>query len=111
MGQKMSQIRDEIFKRIGEKALGNSNRGLKEVASDLLNQMGRSELKNICAGTHLSPTTIDRIMSLKEAESGADYSPQSSSLERVFKFCGAEIEFHTVDIKKRFMNKPKSDGE
>lgn len=107
----MSQIRDEIFKRIGEKALGNSNRGLKEVASDLLNQMGRDDMKNIVAGTFLSPSTIDRVMNLTEAESGEPYRPQSETLERIFRYCGAEISFNEVVIKKKFLNQPKYDGD
>jgi hypothetical protein len=108
----MSQIKNEIYKRINNKALGNSNRGMKEIASDLLNDLGRNELKNIEKGTFLSRSTLERLMELTEAESGAEYRPQSETLERVMRYCGAEIDVSFGHkIKTKFQNKPKPESE
>ena len=43
----MSQARNAILNRIKAVALGNTRRGLKEVASDLLNELGRDAIKDI----------------------------------------------------------------
>ena len=98
-------VRDLILSKIG-KAGGNSKRGLKEVASDLV---CNSDLKDAALAdlTGLSSTTIRRIRELSPAESGADYMPQSDSLERVFKGMGAEISLSPCNIKKQYMNQEK----
>lgn len=97
-------IKDEIFARINQTALGNSKRGLKELASDLVNQIGKDHMNNIVAGTFLCPSTIDRVMECDPA-----YRPQAETLERIFRYCGMEAEFREVIIKKKFLNQPKED--
>lgn len=99
-------IKDLILSKIG-KAGGNSARGLKEVASDLVcnSDMKDSQLADM---TGLSATTVKRIRELTPAESGADYMPQADSLERVFKGMGAEISLKPCTIKKQYQNKDKS---
>ena len=89
------------------KALGNSNRGLKEVVSDLLNQHGRNHVAEIEKGTFLSRATIYRLMDLTEAESGEPYRPQADTLERVLRYYGAEISFDQVSIDGRYLPKEK----
>jgi len=91
------------------RALGNSSRGLKEVCSDLLHQHGvkGKDLKRLCAGTFLSETTIERMATLKEAESGLPYRPNADTCERILKYFGAEIHFDQVDISYKHQNKPK----
>ncbi len=84
----MSKTKNEIFNRINNIALGNSKRGLKEVASDLVNEQGRAQLKNMAAGCF-------------------QYRPQAETLERIFRYCGAEIEFRDVIIKRQYQNIPK----
>lgn len=98
-------IKDLILSKIG-KAGGNSTRGLKEVASDLV---CNSDLKDgeIADMTGLSSATVKRIRELSPAKSGADYMPQADSLERVFRGMGAEISLKPVTIKKQFQNKEK----
>lgn len=99
-------IRDLILSKIG-KAGGNSTRGLKEVASDLVNNSGMKD-GELADATGLSSTTIKRIRELTPAESGVDYAPQSDSLERVFKGMGADISLKPCTIKKQYQNKEKS---
>lgn len=104
-------IKNAIFDRVKAVALGNTKRGLKEVASDLLNDQGRDKasMKAICEGTFLSRTTVERVMDLADTESGEAYRPQSETLERVFRYCNAEITFNEVSIKPSFRNQPKED--
>ena len=102
-------IKSAIFSRVQNVALGNSKTGFKEVASDLLNDQGRDQIKNICQGTFLSRATIERVMDLTETEKGGDYHPQSETLERIFRYCNAEANFTEVKIKPKFRNIPKED--
>jgi len=102
-------IKAAIFDRVQNVALGNSKRGLKEVASDLLNDQGRGQLNNICKGTFLSRSTVERVMELTETENGDPYRPQSETLERIFRYCNAEIVLTEVKIKPKFRNAPKED--
>lgn len=88
-------------------ALGNSDRGLKEVVSDVLNSYGRGNLANVEKGTFLSRTTLDRLMTLEETEDGNPYRPQADTLERVLKYFGAELHFSQVVISPRWLPKPK----
>lgn len=102
-------IKSAIFDRVNNVALGNSTRGLKEVASDLLNAQGRGQLNNICKGTFLARTTVERVMELTETEYGDPYRPQSETLERIFRYCNAEIVLNEIKIKPKFRNAPKPD--
>ena len=97
----------------GSKALGNSNRGLKEVCSDLVNDFqrrgGKSAKQKLKDGTYLCSATIDRIASLEETEDGNQYRPNADTCERILKFFGAEMSFNEVIIKPRYTNKPKAE--
>jgi len=94
-------IRNQILDQA--RALGNSKRGFKEVASDLCNQFDRKKgAKVIAEGCFLSATTVRRV---KDCDS--DYRPQADTLERVFKFFGAEVSFNEVTISGRYRNKEK----
>lgn len=84
------------------RALGNTKRGLKEVASDLINREGRKHLKRIAEGCFLSKQTVARV-----ADADENYRPQADTLERVFRYFNAEIHFEEVMIKGRYQNKPK----
>jgi hypothetical protein len=96
---------------IKQKALGNSGRGLKEVCSDLINKHGISKKDGqaLRDGTFLSATTIDRLSKLTDTELGEPYRPQAETLERVFRYFGAELYFDQVIIKPKFLNKPKGE--
>ena len=86
-------------------ALGNSSKGLKNVASDLLNREARGNpkaLTRIAEGTFLCRQTLQRVMDCEE-----NYRPQADTLERIFRYFGAEITFNEVAIKPRFQNKAK----
>ena len=97
-------IKAAIFDRVQNVALGNSKRGLKEVASDLLNDQGRDQLNSMVNGTFLCRGTLERVMDCEEK-----YRPQSETLERIFRYCNAEIVLTEVKIKPKFRNNPKED--
>lgn len=87
-------------------ALGNSSKGLKNVASDLLNREARGNpkaLRRIVDGTFLCRSTLQRVMECEE-----NYRPQAETLERIFRYFNAEIVFNEVQIKSRYQNKEKT---
>lgn len=89
-------------------ALGNSKRGLKEVASDLCNQVARNDkkaIRELCDGTFLCRSTLERVMNCEDG-----YRPQADTLERIFRHFNAEIVFNEVIIKGRYRNKPKDEA-
>lgn len=98
----MSEARNAILNRVKNVALGNSDRGFKEVASDLLCEIGKDNIKQISEGTYLSRATVARVMDCED-----NYRPQSETLERIFKYCNAKVTFDQVSIRGQFQNKPK----
>ncbi len=104
----IAAIESEILRKIKPKAGGNSDRGLKEIASDLINSLGMKD-SDIAYLSGLSNTTVRRLRSLSPTERGEDYRPQSHTLENVFRACGAEISLTSVKIQKKFRVKPKEE--
>jgi hypothetical protein len=100
----MSQARNAILGRIKAVALGNTRRGLKEVASDLLNELGRDAIKDIEEGTCLSRPTIERVMDCDDG-----YQPRADTVERIFRYCNASIVFKHEETRPNFANKAKED--
>lgn len=84
-------------------ALGNSKTNFAKVAADLLNADAESVGK-MAEGCFLSNATIARLMD----EGGTDtYHPRADTVERVFKYFGAEVHFKKVRISTRWQNKSK----
>ena len=95
----------------GAKVLGNSKSGFKEICSNLIDDaIKRGEkLNSIAERCYLLPSTVERMRSLKEAESGADYRPSNDTVERVLRAFDADVTLSQTRITKRFQNKPKVD--
>ena len=91
---------EEIDKRINMKLLGNSNRGMKEFAIDLLNNSD-SDIETIAAGTCLHKTTIRNLMN------EVTKHPRYDTVERVYKYFEIDLQAKQVRIAPRFQNKPK----
>lgn len=98
--------RDLIMSRVKSVALGNTRRSFKHVASDLLNELGKNQVQNIADGAFLCRQTVERVMDCED-----DYSPRSDTLERIFRYCNAEVTFGKVDIKATYANTPKKEKE
>lgn len=90
--------------------LGNSNRGTKELCSDLVADYLTSggKMQTLCDGTFLSSITIERMRLLTETESGLEYRPNVDTCERILRFFNAEMHFKQLKaIKPQYANKPK----
>lgn len=101
------QIHNEMLSRM--RALGNSERGFKELCSDLINQTGtdKKTFERIADGCFLSPETIRRMSKLTESEDGTPYRPNSDTIERILRYFGAEVTLNAVTISKAYRNQPK----
>ena len=96
--------KNAIFENLKKRVcLGNTRRGFKEVASDLANATGEKP-SQIAKGTFLSPHTIGRVMDCED-----NYRPQAETLERIMRYCNAEVVFSEVPIRNNFQNKPKEE--
>ena len=92
------------------KALGNTNYGLKEVCSDLVNKHCGGDpkaIKEMSSGTFLGVSTLERMAALADAKSGSTYKPQADTCERILRYMGAEITFNQVTISEKYRNKEK----
>ena len=89
--------------------LGNSERGFKELCSDLVNWHGTTtdDLETLAEGTFLSVSTLRRFSTLKETELGEPYNPSNDSVERILRYFGAEFQGDQVTISKQFQNRAK----
>lgn len=98
--------RDDILSRIDAKAGGNSHRGLKEVASDVINASGLKD-SQVADLAMISTSTVHRLRELTPAESGQPYRPQAESIERVLRGLGIGFNMTPENIKKKYLNQPK----
>lgn len=102
------QVKNHIL--ANARVYGNSNYGLREICSDLVNNYGANgnQLARLSEGTFLSVGTLKRMATLSETELGDPYKPSEDTCKRILNFFGAEIYFKQVQIKPAFANKPKS---
>ena len=92
--------KEEVNARVNMKLLGNSERGLKEFAMDLLNN-SNTDINIIADGTYLNKNTL---IKLKE---GITNYPRYDTLERVFKYFEIDLAAKQVIVKPRYANKAK----
>ena len=90
----------EIDERISMHMLGNSERGLKEFAMDLLNN-SLDDIDTLAAGTYLNKYTLLKLMG------GVTNYPRYDTLERVFKYFNLDLTAAQVAVKTKYQNKPK----
>lgn len=107
MALRKIDIRNHILNNA--KVLGNSNRDLLDVVSDLVNQHGLDKKSRsvIMDGTFLGMATLERIGSLKECDSGRAYRPEYETIRRLMNYFGVEATLNQVHIKKAYQNKAK----
>lgn len=98
-----AQAQKAILSKIQAQALGNSDRGMKELASDLIGEMGgKKACKLISEQAYLTPSTVARVFDCDEK-----YNPQLQTIERILRVCGCRIHADYVSIKGAYMPKPK----
>lgn len=95
----------------GKKLLGNNDRDylFPEFFSDCINRFGTDQkrMEMLIDGTGLSETTLRRMSTLKESETGEKYNPCNDTLIRLFRFFQVEIDMTVVKLKPKFGNLPK----
>lgn len=101
-------VKSQILGEVRRIALGNTTTKLKHVASDMLNALGtdKKAVERAANGTYLHQTTIKNVMLCDE-----DYRPHSETLERVLRYCGAQVTISEVQIQEKYQNQPKVDEE
>jgi len=91
-----------IMMSIQTRTLGNSKRGLKELASDLIAEYGVNATKNIAENAYLSKVTVDRVLECEE-----HYQPRLDTVERILRVMGCRLNADYISIKGAFMPQPK----
>jgi len=92
--------KEEIDHRVNMKLLGNSNRGMKEFAIDLLNTK-KADLDKIAEGTYLHKTTLAKL------RDGVTQHPRYDTIERIYKYFHLDLEATQTKVNPKFNNKPK----
>jgi hypothetical protein len=90
-------LRRQLNRRVELKAIGNSNRKMKDVAIDLINE-SHLDYETIAAGCFLSETTIKRL-ALE-----ITINPQSETIERIFRYFQMTVNLKGEIIKPQFIN-------
>lgn len=108
---KKAMVNNLLIRR--SKALGNTKRGLREVASDLVNDYAGGDperLADLSKMTFLCKQTLERLSTLNDCESGIPYRPNCDTVERVLRAFNAEVYFKEVKITPSNQNQPKDDS-
>lgn len=98
----MSKIYREMQSSINNKILGNSTRGLKELASDLIAQHGNKGSKQVAEAAFLNVATVERVLKCE-----ANYQPRLDTVERILRACNVRLESGYIATKGKYMPKPK----
>ena len=98
----MSKYHRELLTTINNKVLGNSDRGLKELASDLIAQHGEKASKKIAEAAYLNVTTVERVLKCEP-----QYQPRLDTIERILRACDVRLESGYIATKGKYMPKPK----
>jgi len=93
-------IKARIYKNCNMTAIGNSERKLKDVAIDLINASGMDH-GVIADGCFLCSSTITRLID------GETISPQSETIERIYRYFDLTLTLDGTPIKREFLNRKK----
>lgn len=98
----MSKYHREMVGNIKTNALGNSERGLKELASDLVAQHGSKGAKKVAESAYLNVATVERVLKCEP-----NYQPRLDTIERILRACDVRLESGYVATKGKYMPQPK----
>jgi len=98
----MSKFHREMMGNIASNALGNSERGLKELASDLIAQHGAKGSRIVSEAAYLNVATVERVLKCEP-----HYQPRLDTVERILRACDVRLESGYVATKGKYMPKPK----
>lgn len=94
------QIRDKIKAEVQLRALGNSNRSLRDIAVDLINA-SNLDWETIAEGTYLCKSTIGNLAK------DITQNPQLQTVERVIKFFDCRVDLTGELVKGPNLLQPK----
>jgi hypothetical protein len=94
------KIRDNISVTVDLRALGNSNRSLRDIAVDLINASGLA-WEDIADGTFLCKGTIGNLAK------DITKNPQLQTVERVIKFFDCRVDLRGEVVKGPNLLQPK----
>jgi hypothetical protein len=95
------KIRDQIAGIVAMRALGNSNRSLRDVAVDLINA-SNMDWEDIADGCYLCKGTIGNLAQ------DITLNPQLQTVERVMKFFDCRVDLTGEIVKGPNLLKPKT---
>jgi len=93
-------IRENIKNNVALTALGNSDRKMKDVATDIINAAGMS-YGDVAEQCFLCEATV------KNLATGKTKNPQSETIERVFRAFAYQLDMKAVRLNTKYRNKPK----
>lgn len=93
-------LRKRIARHVKLTALGNSNRSMRDIAVDLINQ-SNLDIAEIAEGCFLCTQTVKNL-----AEDITEH-PHTETLERIFRFFNFKVQLHEERINTTYQNKPK----
>lgn len=93
-------LRKKISRHVKLYALGNSNRSMRDIAVDLINQSNLDH-QTIAEGCFLCTQTIRKL-----AEDITEH-PHTETLERIFRFFNFKVQLHEEALQSSYQNKPK----
>ncbi len=94
------KIRERIKANVGMKALGNSDRSLRDVTVDLVNASGM-QWEDIAEGTFLCKSTISNLAR------DITQNPQLQTVERIMKFFDCRVDISGEVVRGKYLLQPK----
>jgi len=98
----LSKYHRDMISQIDSKVLGNSDRGLKNLASDLLAGYGKKGCKVVAEQAYLNVKTVERVL-----ECDSQYQPRLDTIERILRACNVRLETGYVATNGKYRPKPK----
>lgn len=95
-----AEIRRRLTSSVELIAIGNSNRGMKDIAIDLINQSDL-DYETIADRCFLSKSTIKNLATEKTRR------PQAETIERIFRCFDLRMKLNGEVIRGRYLNKAK----
>ena len=98
----MSKFHREMISSIQTQVLGNSDRGLKNLASDLVAQYGKKGCKIVAEKAYLNVKTVERVL-----DCDPHYQPRLDTIERILRACNVRLDSGYVATHGKYLPKAK----
>jgi DNA-binding phage protein len=91
-----------MISNIERTCLGNSDRSLKNLASDLLAESGKKGCKKVAEQAYLNTKTVERVL-----DCDPHYQPRLDTVERILRACNVRLESGYIATQSKYKTKPK----